>query len=191
MTVTDISHDRKFAISNGLVTYLGKVCVHGHAGVKYTKSGKCIVCAALQSKSDSKKQYDKNRYIDNIDVIKENRIHSYYLNKEKENAYAKLYADNNKDKIRLIKSNYKFKRRAVEKTGDSTKDVELWLSKQQKICYWCMVDCNDSYHIDHYEPLSKGGTHTIDNLVIACPTCNLTKNAKDPYKFALTKGKLF
>lgn len=191
MLETNVHHDRKFAIANGLVTYLGKICVHGHEGIKYTKSGKCVLCAALQSKSSSKKEYDKNRYISNIDSVKKNRLQSYYLNKEKENTYAKVYANNHKDKIRLIKSNYKFKRRTIEKTGDSTKDVELWVNKQKKICYWCNVSCNQNYHIDHYEPLSKGGKHTVDNLVIACPACNLTKNAKDPYKFALTKGMLF
>ena len=28
------------------------------------------------------------------------------------------------------------------------------------------------------EPLSTGGEHSIDNLTIACPTCNLSKNNK-------------
>ena len=51
------------------------------------------------------------------------------------------------------------------------------------------IDKKD-YHIDHIMPLSKGGRHTISNLVVSCPTCNLQKNAKDPYQFAQERGRL-
>ncbi|NLB85017.1 MAG: HNH endonuclease, partial [Acholeplasmataceae bacterium] len=49
---------------------------------------------------------------------------------------------------------------------------------------------DNKYNIDHYIPISKGGEHTIDNLVISCEKCNKQKHAKDPYEFALTKGRL-
>ena len=39
-------------------------------------------------------------------------------------------------------------------------------------------------------PLSKGGEHTLTNLVVSCPTCNLQKNAKDPIEFANKLGRL-
>jgi len=37
---------------------------------------------------------------------------------------------------------------------------------------------NNTYHIDHAVPLSKGGTNDIDNLVFACTRCNSRKGAK-------------
>jgi 5-methylcytosine-specific restriction endonuclease McrA len=33
-------------------------------------------------------------------------------------------------------------------------------------------------HLDHVEPLSKGGTDTESNIVPACQHCNLSKGAK-------------
>jgi 5-methylcytosine-specific restriction endonuclease McrA len=44
-------------------------------------------------------------------------------------------------------------------------------------------------HIDHFHPLSKGGKHSIDNLVASCAKCNLSKGSKDPYVFAKQIGK--
>ncbi len=48
--------------------------------------------------------------------------------------------------------------------------------------------CNDGLfeHLDHYIPLSKGGSHTMDNVRPSCSYCNLSKNAKLPeewYKY--------
>ena len=60
-----------------------------------------------------------------------------------------------------------------------------------KNCYWCNAKLTkDNTHLDHFMPLSKSGLHTIDNLVLSCVCCNLQKHAKDPYQFALEKGRL-
>jgi len=190
MIYKNITHDRKFALANGLIVYLGKMCKHGHLGIKYSKSGKCVTCASFQSKSESKKEYDKNRYLENTDFAKERRLNYYYLNKEKENEYSKNYAQENPDKIKLIKFNYKSKRRVIEKEGIVFSELTKWASKQNKTCYWCNVNCDKNYHIDHYYPLSKGGKHEVENLVISCPKCNLTKSAKDPLVFAKQIGRL-
>jgi len=41
--------------------------------------------------------------------------------------------------------------------------------------------CDGSFeHLDHYIPLSKGGSHTLDNVRPSCKRCNLKKNAKLP-----------
>lgn len=36
---------------------------------------------------------------------------------------------------------------------------------------------------DHVIPLSKGGTHTPDNVIPACVECNRSKADKDPLEF--------
>jgi 5-methylcytosine-specific restriction endonuclease McrA len=51
-------------------------------------------------------------------------------------------------------------------------------------CYWCGVKLPTGGHADHIVPLSKGGSHTCDNIVAACKICNETKkdtmpNSKD------------
>lgn len=106
-------------------------------------------------------------------------------------ARATLWNRLNKDRRKFILFSYDSKRRLQKKDGDSTKAIFEWEKKEPKVCYWCSTPCADKYHIDHYEPLSKGGKHIVKNLVIACPGCNLKKNAKDPYKFAKQVGRLF
>jgi 5-methylcytosine-specific restriction endonuclease McrA len=39
-------------------------------------------------------------------------------------------------------------------------------------------------HLDHVEPLSKGGTDTEANIVPACARCNLSKGAKTLVEWA-------
>jgi 5-methylcytosine-specific restriction endonuclease McrA len=51
-------------------------------------------------------------------------------------------------------------------------------------CYWCGIKLPTGGHADHVVPLSKGGSHTCDNIVAACKICNETKkdtmpNSKD------------
>jgi 5-methylcytosine-specific restriction endonuclease McrA len=97
----------------------------------------------------------------------------------------------NPEKRKSISKAYKARRRMQESGGDSTADIHKWEMAAPKVCYWCDKKCSKVYHVDHYQPLAKGGRHVIGNLVIACPPCNLKKNAKDPFKFAASMGRLF
>ena len=64
--------------------------------------------------------------------------------------------------------------------------------KNIQVCYWCnknMLKTKDKCY-DHYIPLAKGGTNTIDNIVVSCRSCNAKKHAKDPFIFANERGRL-
>lgn len=55
---------------------------------------------------------------------------------------------------------------------------EQWLRVLQHFeyrCAYCDKDIHDKFTIDHVVPLSKGGTHTIDNVVCSCISCNSAK----------------
>lgn len=97
----------------------------------------------------------------------------------------------NPDKRKTISKAYKARRRSQEAGGDSTAAIHAWEMAAEKVCYWCQKQCEEKYHVDHYEPLARGGRHVIANLVISCPGCNVKKNAKDPYAFAASLGRLF
>lgn len=181
---------------------------------KSKKNGINTQCKFCVSKSN--KQYREN----NVESVKlygtlwrKNNKDKKYIscktwqenNKEKVNKYKKGYKDRNKEKIYLknkeyrktdmgkfVQKNYKHKRRAIEKSGDVTTKQLLELQQNAKNCYWCNTSLkNKVVHIDHYVALSKGGKHTLSNLVVACSECNLKKNAKDPFVFAMGLGKLF
>lgn len=67
--------------------------------------------------------------------------------------------------------------------GSFTKqDVIEKIEKQNKKCFYCKCELN-TYHVDHYIPLAKGGSNAAENIVIACPSCNLRKSDLMPNVF--------
>jgi len=38
----------------------------------------------------------------------------------------------------------------------------------------------DDWHMDHIIPVSRGGSHTYDNVAVTHPTCNMRKHGADP-----------
>lgn len=62
-------------------------------------------------------------------------------------------------------------------SGDFTRDDFFRLVESQQSCKYCGVAFSEKTPptIDHVIPLSKGGTHTKDNIVLACKSCNSKK----------------
>lgn len=57
-------------------------------------------------------------------------------------------------------------------------------------CYYCGCELKGKYDVDHYIPVSRGGGTGLENLVIACPTCNRSKGSKMPADWMRGQGKL-
>lgn len=67
--------------------------------------------------------------------------------------------------------------------GKYTKqDIQKKLLTQKNRCYYCNKQLT-KYHVDHVVPLSRDGSNYPDNLVLACPTCNMRKNNKLPHEW--------
>lgn len=128
------------------------------------------------ARKDEKRAYDREYRARREDELK--AIHAAWREK-------------NPEKVKTIQMSYVARRRSQIASGDPTKLIHAWRIGAKKVCHWCSVKCPDDYHVDHYEPLAKGGKHVVSNLVIACPKCNHTKNARDPYEFAASRGRLF
>lgn len=125
----------------------------------------------------------KNYRVENKTVIsiRESKYHS--KNKTRINARHSAYFQTPIG--RAVRINTKHKRRSIEKQGDVTSQQILRLQQNATHCFWCELPLNDKkVHIDHFYPLSKGGKHSLSNLVVACSKCNITKGAKDPFEFA-------
>jgi hypothetical protein len=57
----------------------------------------------------------------------------------------------------------------------TAEDERLQYLEQGGLCYWCNDTVGNVFHIDHIQPLSRGGSNNPDNICIACPYCNLHK----------------
>lgn len=58
------------------------------------------------------------------------------------------------------------------------REVRGMFHRQRGRCFYCDVVLSPKYHLDHVVPLSRGGLHSIGNLVIACISCNCSKRNK-------------
>lgn len=56
--------------------------------------------------------------------------------------------------------------------------IDVWENK----CAYCEVFVDNPTQ-DHIVPLIKGGQHTMDNILPACTSCNLSKGSKDLGEF--------
>ena len=159
----------------------------------------CIKLYNNNRKDETKTYYQLNRtYIldraskyreQNKENILEYQRSYYTLNSISLLERHKVYQKTTNGKA--VNKNKKHKRRAVTNSGDVTTQQLAELEQNAKTCYWCECSLKKvKVHIDHYVPLSKGGKHTLSNLVVSCQRCNNQKHAKDPLEFANSIGKL-
>lgn len=97
------------------------------------------------------------------------------------------YARRNHDKL---KNTWRARRaREMGASGHHTaEDVALIRKSQNGRCWWCGKKIVGMGHIDHIQPLARGGTNNANNLCLSCAKCNISKGAKLPSEFA---GRLF
>jgi hypothetical protein len=97
--------------------------------------------------------------------------------KHNKNKWSK-YSDEQKEKHLAHTRNRRAKIFQAEGTH-TAQDIQDILEHQGGLCYYCGIIL-EAYHVDHYFPISKGGSNSKENLVVACPHCNLSKNDKLP-----------
>ncbi len=147
------------------------------------------------------KQYRADYYIENKTSItvknnlyvskNKDRITEYkkiYFQKNKELLYAKgeIWRNTEQGKISIL--SYRHTRRSrktsTEDGSVTAQTLRELMASQNNKCHYC--DCildtsiKNSVHLDHYIPLSKGGTHTLYNIVYSCMSCNLKKSNTVP-----------
>ena len=51
------------------------------------------------------------------------------------------------------------------------------IRKQQRYCVWCGTagTTNNRLYVDHIVPVSKGGSHKLENLRVLCQNCHKTR----------------
>jgi len=98
------------------------------------------------------------------------------------------------EKGKGYKTAYRARRRSSGRVGDRDITLEKLYNRDGGICALCGKPCdyedyifqgavfiagNDYPSIDHIEPLSKGGSHTWNNVQLAHKICNSKKSNRD------------
>ncbi len=138
----------------------------------------------FQSTPEYKKYLAKYRR-ENIDKVRQQQRDSVRRrranNPEKVRQYDREYRQRENARITDKAGSQQKRARKKQAPGSFTaQDIKNKYISQQGLCYWCNDSIEGDYHIDHYIPLSRGGSNFPDNIVLSCPSCNIRRHNKLP-----------
>lgn len=94
-------------------------------------------------------------------------------NREKAKESSRKWREKNPEAARLHRANRRARVRGARVQPHIRK---TWIMNwESRICGICQILIEGDYHIDHITPLSRGGTHSADNLQLTHPFCNQSK----------------
>lgn len=115
----------------------------------------------------------------NPEKVKDKSRRSYEKHAEKRKQYSKKYRREHQEQMTEHGRVYR-KRKYMASRNDLT--VAQWLEIKKIYGYRCAY-CHQKTQkltMDHITPLSKGGDHTLANIVPACHSCNSHKRVGPP-----------
>lgn len=186
-------------------------CKSEHARASYQRNRDHILAYQARYRAehpDKVAEVKRQSRLKKIDAYKAQERAYYRANREKRIAYSRRYhkldRQQNPEKYRERNRRYKAQNpdkvrqdnhiRRVRRLGADGKhtasDIRRQYRAQKGRCYYCNQPLGDAYHVDHVIPLSRGGSNSPENIVIACPTCNLSKADKLPHEWSGNGGRL-
>lgn len=142
-----------------------------------------------KSRAAGRKYYYAHREKERARKLRYNRA-----NAEKVNAYNRQYTQAHPEKRRTVKGRYWRQnnpekvsaihmRRRAHKANAPINDFTAaqWQEMQEAYnhrCAYCGKRRKGKLTRDHITPLSKGGSHTVHNIIPACRVCNSSKGTR-------------
>lgn len=190
--------------------FTGKPCKHGHLAIRWLPSGTCSKCSKLAAdkwyirRKKHKLDQSKRNYRLNRENVIARTCANQKNNRKRYAEYVRNWRKKNPDKAHQSCMKWrrahpetvaKFQRSARGKrtncVGSHTEiDIQNRMKWQFGKCAACRISILERFHVDHYQPLVRGGSNYPSNIQLLCPKCNLRKHAKDPIDFYQSLGFL-
>ncbi len=188
---------RKQAKQAGKVRYFtGLPCKYGHIDERSVVNGSCLECArvkmAARYVADPQHYKDVSKQVRLRDPAKHRATVKAWkaANLERANQNTKRWRENNRDRVRAVAAFQRARRLSAEGSHTPADLVEIWKMQRGRCGYCRKKLTGETRHLDHIEPLAKGGTNYRKNLQFLCRPCNQKKNATKPLDYAATLGLL-
>lgn len=156
------------------------------------KSGLRSICKICQSGIDATRirpkatrEASRQRYLRERDRRLKQRFNYYHGHVEQYRLYYQQYRQSHALQCKVNGHNRRARQRSAPGSHNVT-DVQRQYKSQKGKCYYCFKKLSQgkkAYHVDHIIPLSRGGSNDPSNLVITCPSCNLSKKDKLPHEW--------
>lgn len=156
--------------------YCGVSVADLKSNAKYCSRSHKSQAADRKSRASGRgREVDQARYARERDRRKAYARQQYWSNPEASREYSRQWRASNPEKRHAQSA-----RRRAAKLGSGSalvtdRDVSRLFDRQSGCCAYCGEPAELT--IDHVVPLSRGGTHSVGNLVGACRSCNCSKNA--------------
>ena len=150
--------------------------------------------ASLRDYRASPEGQAKTRAYERSEDRKAQRRDEAYLKRQRERRHERMLDPSWRTGNAEQRREGKQRRRAMQRgqLGIVSRGIKAMLqAAQSNKCAFCSVKLEGlEVHLDHIQPLARGGMHEDANLQVLCAPCNMSKGAKDPIQFAQAKGKL-
>ena len=166
----------------------------GNKGVRYVvkRIKKCRYCNATFVTKDDEKEFCSNlckrKEKSFNEMVEKGPRNCLYCEKSFYSSAKHYCSDECKRKASRVKSEIRKSERLkrARSNGPFDADIDIYklIERDGGHCYLCGDDVLFSYHyndpkyptIEHVLPISKGGSHSWDNVKVACRECNTRKS---------------
>ena len=170
--------------------YLGTPCSRGHIAERFTSSRACVVCqseavkrfARTEQARAARRRRQSAAYTKDASRIKKKNKDQYAKNRAARILWQADWQRRNPDSVAARNSK---RRSAAGSESYTPADVSELMTYQSGRCFWCNQPFSKRFHVDHVMPLSRGGSNTAGNIVLACAPCNHSKGSKPPIQWIL------
>jgi 5-methylcytosine-specific restriction endonuclease McrA len=151
-------------------------------GVQLGRDGSCVRKRINQAAQEQSRASCKDWYKKNAEHKKAKSKERYKAHSQSMRSQSRLWRTSNPDKRKAQRLRRRARAAAIYTLIPVDSKVILQrLSLTSGMCCWCSSE--KATTIDHFLPLSKGGTHVPSNLLPACNQCNGRKQASDPFEW--------